>query len=59
MAKRTNLKTHGVVFILLVFMFPAIALADVIYVDANSPPGGDCLTWETAFNYLQDALDVA
>jgi len=31
---------------------------DIVYVDANAPPGGDGLTWETAFIYLQDALDV-
>lgn len=28
-----------------------------LYVDAKAPPGGDGLTWDTAFNDLQDALD--
>jgi predicted outer membrane repeat protein len=31
-------------------------LGDVIYVDANAAPGGDGLTWGTAYKYLQDAL---
>jgi hypothetical protein len=29
------------------------------YVDDDAPPGGDGLTWETAYRYLQDALAVA
>jgi len=29
-----------------------------IYVNANAPTGGDGTSWETAFNYLQDGLDV-
>jgi len=29
------------------------------YVDDDSPPGGDGLTWPTAFTFLQDALAVA
>ena len=32
------------------------AAAQTIYVDANAQPGGDGLTWTTAYNYLQDAL---
>ena len=30
----------------------------ILYVDDNAPDGGDGLSWETAFNDLQDALDV-
>jgi len=30
--------------------------AEIIYVDANASPGGDGLSWETAYKYLQDAL---
>ena len=30
----------------------------IIYVNANAPSGGDGTSWETAFNYLQDGLDV-
>ena len=33
--------------------------ASVIYVDDDAPLGGDGLTWETPFTYLQDALAVA
>jgi predicted outer membrane repeat protein len=29
------------------------------YVDDDAPPGGDGLTWDTAFSDLQDALDAA
>ena len=32
--------------------------ADIIYVNSNATTGGDGTSWETAFNYLQDALDV-
>jgi len=31
----------------------------VIFVDANSPPGGDGTSWATAYKYLQDALTRA
>ena len=33
--------------------------ASVIYVDDDAPLGGNGLTWDTAFSYLQDALAVA
>jgi hypothetical protein len=32
------------------------ASADIIHVDDDAPPGGDGLTWETAFRFLQDGL---
>lgn len=31
----------------------------ILYVDDDAPPGGDGLSWETAFKYLRDALAVA
>ena len=31
----------------------------IIYVNAKSPAGGDGLSWQTAHNNLQDALDEA
>ena len=44
----------------------ALATAGVVhgqtvtfYVDDDAPPGGDGLSWETAFNDLSDALDAA
>jgi len=33
--------------------------ASVLYVDDDAPAGGDGQTWETAFRFLQDALDAA
>jgi hypothetical protein len=35
------------------------AWADVYRVDGTAPPGGDGLSWDTAFKYLQDALGAA
>ncbi|MHC5060421.1 MAG: hypothetical protein ACYTFK_04985 [Planctomycetota bacterium] len=35
------------------------ASANVIYVDASSPLGGDGQTWSTAYKYLQDGLSGA
>ncbi|MCP3976820.1 MAG: hypothetical protein GY720_20230, partial [bacterium] len=34
----------------------SIVIPDVVYVDANAAPGGDGLSWATAFDSLQDAL---
>jgi hypothetical protein len=33
------------------------ASAEIFYVNSNATAGGDGSSWETAFNYLQDALD--
>jgi hypothetical protein len=33
--------------------------AVTLYVDDDAPPGGDGLTWDTAFRFLQDALAYA
>ena len=33
-------------------------MGNVIYVRADAPPGGDGLSWETAFNSIQDAVDA-
>jgi hypothetical protein len=45
--------------ILLSFLLSVTAAhANIVYVDANAAAGGDGTSWETAFNYLQDALDV-
>jgi hypothetical protein len=35
------------------------ATADVLFVDDDAPLGGDGLTWDTAYRFLQDALHVA
>jgi predicted outer membrane repeat protein len=42
--------------ILMLALSASIASANVIYVDAASPLGGDGQTWGTAYKYLQDAL---
>ena len=31
----------------------------IIYVDADASPGGDGMSWGTAFQFLQDALEIA
>ncbi len=59
MKNLTNLKTWLVISTLFVGLGWATALGDVIYVDDDASPGGDGLTWPTAYNYLQDALDDA
>lgn len=33
-------------------------IPEVVYVDAAAPEGGDGLSWDTAFKYLQDAMYV-
>ena len=38
---------------------PSLAEGGVIYVDASTDPGGDGVSWGTAFADLQDALDAA
>lgn len=37
-------------------LFPVFGLPPVLYVDASAPPGGDGLTWATAFDDFQQAL---
>jgi hypothetical protein len=41
MAQKTNLKTWGVISVLLLGVHCSIAVGGIIYVDANAPPGGD------------------
>ncbi len=36
-----------------------IRTLEIYYVDDDAPEGGDGTSWETAFKFLQDALDVA
>ena len=36
-----------------------LAAGSVLYVDDDAEPGGDGQSWETAFRFLQDALDAA
>ena len=53
--KKTNRKTQWAISVFFI-MSAGVAAGDVIYVDANRLPGGDGITWETAYKYLQDAL---
>jgi hypothetical protein len=55
----TNVKTCVVMSVIVVALLCATAAADVIYVDDDASPGGDGLSWPTAYNYLQDALVAA
>jgi predicted outer membrane repeat protein len=49
----------GTLSVWLSAMIVASAQADVRYVDDSAPDGGDGLSWATAFDNLQDALDLA
>ncbi|MCA9297663.1 MAG: hypothetical protein KDA28_01275, partial [Phycisphaerales bacterium] len=44
---------------LLAMLTASVAAADVWYVDAGAPAGGDGTTWASAFHDLQDALAIA
>ena len=50
--------TPAVVAMMFVMVLPAWGQT-VWHVDDDAPPGGDGLTWDTAFVDLQDALDLA
>ncbi len=57
------MKTKTQLFLFMTFMLfmvsnPACA-GPVFYVDDDAPLGGDGLSWETAFRFLQDGLSVA
>lgn len=47
-----------VLAVVIPLLWPAVPASaqTIIYVDDDAPPGGDGLTWDTAFKYLQDAL---
>jgi len=49
----------GAVVVAVVAASVATARADTIFVDDDAPLGGDGLSWETAFNDLQDAIAAA
>lgn len=56
---KTNIKTLFSIAVTLLMLGFSPAVATVIYVDADASAGGDGATWETAYKYLQDALDDA
>ena len=41
---------------ILALLAVSTAQADIIYVDDDAPLGGDGLSWNTAYQFLQDAL---
>jgi hypothetical protein len=46
--------------ILIAILFPSVAFADLeLHVDQAAAPGGDGLSWATAYRHLQDALHHA
>ena len=49
----------GAVVVAVVAASVATARADTIFVDDGAPLGGDGLSWETAFNDLQDGIAAA
>jgi hypothetical protein len=59
--KITMKKNIRILFLVSIFLLAAISAtnAKTIYVDADRPPGGDGLSWLTAFKYLQDGLTDA
>ncbi len=54
--------TCGLALAAPLFVLPAIAMAagdTILYVDDDAPPGGDGLSWNTAYRFLADALTAA
>src|SRR5436190_18812850 len=49
-------RTWGLVVAAIFACTSSGAQAIVVYVDDDAPPGGDGLTWNTAFRFLQDAM---
>ncbi|MHC4127702.1 MAG: right-handed parallel beta-helix repeat-containing protein [Planctomycetota bacterium] len=47
---------RSVLIVAAVCLFASVAQAATIYVDDDAGPGGDGLTWATAYRFLQDAL---
>ena len=61
MFKLETMKTVNVIGVLAVVLILAAspAAAQVIFVDDDAGPGGDGESWDTAFKYLQDAINLA
>ena len=52
------MRSYALLIALLVTLTHARA-DTILFVDDDAPPGGDGLTWETAYDDLQDAFDAA
>ncbi len=60
MAAKTNLKTTLLIFALSIVLGICTSVqAQIIYVDADAPGADNGLSWNDAYNYLQDALTAA
>ena len=54
-----NWRAYGFTAALAVALASSAAQAIVLYVDDDAPPGGDGLTWNSAYRFLQDAMAFA
>jgi len=50
---------YGILLIIPTLLLASTCFGDIIYVDGGVPPGGDGLSWGSAYNCLQDALSAA
>ena len=55
---KTNLKVW-LLMVVFTLAIGAVANATTRYVDDSASPGGDGLSWDTAYKYLQDGLAAA
>ena len=54
-----KMRCFGVVAVTMTLVGSVATAGTVLYVDDDADPGGDGLSWDTAYKYLQDALDSA
>ena len=55
----TSLPTIGVVIVTLAVLLAPARGQTILYVDKDAPPGGDGLSWDTAFDDLAEPLELA
>ena len=52
-------KYNSILVFLLLFFVSNLIFADIWYVDATKPPGGEGTNWGNACNNIQEAIDKA